>query len=153
MSNSAGTRLDAGGIQACFLFFTFNSVVILVSGGISILPPPSSRPPPQNIQACLLVHFSYPNLLLIHFIRYQDEELVIVGDRIFTDVVMANRMRKSCESSSKGILGTTLSCAFEKSGTVATEKETSHINLRDRWRSGLAFGRKSQRSCVGSSAV
>ena len=41
---------------------------------------------------------------------------------------MANRMRKRCESSSKGILETTLSCAFEKSGTVATEKETSHIN-------------------------
>ena len=60
------------GNTGVFPFFsTFNSFVILVPGGISILPPPSSRPPPQNIQACLLVHFSYPSLLLVPFIRYQ----------------------------------------------------------------------------------
>ena len=40
---------------------------------------------------------------------------------------MANRMRKACQSQSKGFLSTTLSCAFEKDGTVQTEKETAGI--------------------------
>ncbi|EDR09086.1 uncharacterized protein LACBIDRAFT_296345 [Laccaria bicolor S238N-H82] len=112
VSNSAGTWLDAGGIQA-------ESVS-------------------HHLQAPVLHHKTFkPAYSCISAIRtyflslsfaIRDEELVIVGDRIFTDVVMANRMRKSCESSSKGILGTTLSCAFEKSGTVATEKGASHVN-------------------------
>jgi hypothetical protein len=72
VSNSTGTWLDAGGIQARSRFFLrLIPLSILVPGGVSILSPPSSRPPPQNIQACLLVHFGYPNLLLIPFIRYQ----------------------------------------------------------------------------------
>ena len=121
--------MDAGGIQARFHFSLrlIPSQFWLQAESVS-----------YHLQAPVLRHKTFkPAYSCISAIRtyfssissaIRDEELVIVGDRIFTDVVMANRMRKSCESSSKGILGTTLSCAFEKSGTVATEKETSHIN-------------------------
>lgn len=59
----------------------------------------------------------------------RDDELIVVGDRIFTDIVMANRMRKArlAEARSPNFLQTALSCAFEKQGALATEKETAGV--------------------------
>ncbi|TFK74687.1 hypothetical protein BDN72DRAFT_789008 [Pluteus cervinus] len=78
VSNSAGTKLDPGGIQA-----------------------ESVR---HHLLAPVLFHSSMkPSYSCIHGIRayfsslrspIRDEELIVVGDRIFTDIVMANRMRK-----------------------------------------------------------
>jgi phosphatidylglycerophosphatase GEP4 len=60
----------------------------------------------------------------------REDELIVVGDRIFTDVVMANRMRmaRDKEAKSPNLIQMSMQCAFEKEGTVATEKETVGIN-------------------------
>ena len=54
----------------------------------------------------------------------RDRELVIVGDRIFTDVVLANRIRLQ-NYPQKGLPGTTLSRGIEEDGTLAVEKGSS----------------------------
>ena len=50
----------------------------------------------------------------------RDHKLIIVGDRIFTDVVLANRMRLQTHPS-KGLLATR---AFEKDDVLSTEKNS-----------------------------
>ena len=61
-----------------------------------------------------------------------DDELIVVGDRIFTDIVMANRMRLTNPRrladpphipKPRGLIGEAFSCIFEKGGTVGTEME------------------------------
>jgi phosphatidylglycerophosphatase GEP4 len=50
-------------------------------------------------------------------------ELIIVGDRIFTDVVLANRMRLQ-NRPRKGLLGTVLSRDIAKDSSLIPEKES-----------------------------
>jgi phosphatidylglycerophosphatase GEP4 len=54
----------------------------------------------------------------------RDHELIIVGDRIFTDVVLANRIRLQ-NRPQKGLLGTALPRDFEKDGPFTAENESS----------------------------
>jgi phosphatidylglycerophosphatase GEP4 len=62
----------------------------------------------------------------------RDEELIIVGDRIFTDVVMANRMRGNKHS--QGLLKMAVTCGYEDGGAVGKEKDAA----KDRPRGPLA---------------
>jgi len=105
VSNSAGTRLDAGGIQA-------ESVTHHL--GVAVLRHASLKPSYACIKG-IRAYFSTlhaseswttkqsqsyydktsdpPSLPCTHMSPVSDSELIIVGDRIFTDVVLANRMR------------------------------------------------------------
>ncbi|OAX40213.1 HAD phosphatase [Rhizopogon vinicolor AM-OR11-026] len=77
VSNSAGTRFDAGGIQA-------ESVSHHLS--VPVLRHDTLKPGYSCI-ASIRAYFSSLR------VPVPDDELVIVGDRIFTDIIMANRMR------------------------------------------------------------
>ncbi|KAH8103535.1 HAD phosphatase [Cristinia sonorae] len=78
VSNSAGTRLDPGGIQA-------ESVSHYLS--VPVLQHSSLKPSYSCIGAIRKYFASLPTPV-------KDEELIVVGDRIFTDVVLANRMSR-----------------------------------------------------------
>ncbi|KAF9804659.1 hypothetical protein IEO21_09312 [Rhodonia placenta] len=78
VSNSAGSRLDAGEIQA-------ESVTFHLS--VPVLRHPSFKPSYSCIGSIRAYFASLPKPIL-------DEELIIVGDRLLTDIVMANRMAR-----------------------------------------------------------
>ncbi|KAG2358103.1 mitochondrial PGP phosphatase-domain-containing protein [Suillus spraguei] len=84
VSNSAGTKYDAGGIQA-------ESVSYHLS--VPVLRHDTLKPG----YSCITSIRSYFSSLSVPIL---DDELVIVGDRIFTDVIMANRMRSGFASTS-----------------------------------------------------
>ncbi|KAG2366222.1 mitochondrial PGP phosphatase-domain-containing protein [Suillus spraguei] len=84
VGNSAGTKYDAGGIQA-------ESVSYHLS--VPVLRHDTLKPG----YSCIASIRSYFSSLSVPI---PDDELVIVGDRIFTDVIMANRMRSGFASSS-----------------------------------------------------
>ncbi|KAF8648492.1 hypothetical protein AX16_006202 [Volvariella volvacea WC 439] len=84
VSNSAGTPLDPGGIQAESVSYHLQAPVL-------------SHTSMKPAYSCIKTIRHYFSSLRTPI---RDEELIIVGDRIFTDVVMANRMRKS-QSQSK----------------------------------------------------
>ncbi|THH04752.1 hypothetical protein EW145_g5293 [Phellinidium pouzarii] len=79
VSNSAGSRLDSGGIQA-------ESVSHHL--GVPVLRHNSMKPAYSCIQD-IRAYFASLKCPI------SDNELFVVGDRIFTDVVLANRMRTS----------------------------------------------------------
>lgn len=78
VSNSAGTRLDPGEIQA-------ESVSHHL--GVPVLRHASLKPSYSCIGAIRKYFASLPTPV-------KDEELIVVGDRIFTDVVLANRLAR-----------------------------------------------------------
>ncbi|KAH9915908.1 mitochondrial PGP phosphatase-domain-containing protein [Fomitopsis serialis] len=78
VSNSAGSHLDAGEIQA-------ESVSHHLSA--PVLRHPSFKPSYSCISSIRAYFASLPRPV-------RDEELIVVGDRIFTDTVMANRMAR-----------------------------------------------------------
>ncbi|KAH9915485.1 mitochondrial PGP phosphatase-domain-containing protein [Fomitopsis serialis] len=78
VSNSAGSHLDAGEIQA-------ESVSHHLS--VPVLRHTSLKPSYSCIASIRAYFASLPRPI-------RDEELVVVGDRIFTDTVMANRMAR-----------------------------------------------------------
>lgn len=78
MSNSAGSHLDFGEIQA-------ESVTHHLSA--PVLRHISFKPSYSCISSIRAYFASLPKPV-------RDEELIVVGDRIFTDVVMANRMAR-----------------------------------------------------------
>ncbi|CAA7260517.1 unnamed protein product [Cyclocybe aegerita] len=77
VSNSAGTYLDAGGIQ---------SESVTYHLGVPVLFHKSFKPAYSCITAIRTYFSSLPNPI-------HDHELIVVGDRVFTDVVLANRIR------------------------------------------------------------
>ncbi|KAG6861699.1 hypothetical protein C0995_013268 [Termitomyces sp. Mi166 len=105
VSNSAGTWLDPGGIQV---------------GLSSFSPSPSSDGTFKPAYSCIATIRAYFSSLRFPI---RDEELIVVGDRIFTDVVMANRMRRWKDS--PGLLLMALTCGYEDGGAVGKEKEAS----------------------------
>ncbi|KAF6763004.1 mitochondrial PGP phosphatase-domain-containing protein [Ephemerocybe angulata] len=113
VSNSAGTHLDAGGIQSESVSYNL---------GVPVLPHKALKPAYSCISS-IRAYFSGLKQPL------KEDELIVVGDRIFTDVIMANRMRKAriAEARSPGLLHMAMSCAYEKGGTVETEKESAGI--------------------------
>ncbi|KAF9047501.1 mitochondrial PGP phosphatase-domain-containing protein [Panaeolus papilionaceus] len=78
VSNSAGTYLDAGGLQS-------ESVSYHLS--VPVLQHKAFKPAYSCISAIRKYFTTLPDPI-------KDNELIIVGDRIFTDVVIANRMRR-----------------------------------------------------------
>lgn len=78
VSNSVGTRLDPGLIQA-------ESVTHHLS--TPVLRHASLKPSYACISSIRAYFASLPSPI-------QDDELIVVGDRIFTDVVLANRMSR-----------------------------------------------------------
>ncbi|KAL4249151.1 hypothetical protein ABKN59_007290 [Abortiporus biennis] len=83
VSNSAGTRLDPGEIQA-------ESVTYQLS--VPVLRHKSFKPSYSCISAIRKYFRSLPKPL-------EEHELIIVGDRIFTDIALANRMTRSTKHS------------------------------------------------------
>jgi len=78
VSNSAGTpHFDAGGIQAESITHTLRTPVLFHK---------SLKPSYSCIQSIRNYFSSLPAPIT-------DSELVVIGDRVFTDVVMANRMK------------------------------------------------------------
>lgn len=61
-------------------------------------------------------------------IPIQDEELIVVGDRVFTDIVMANRMRGNNRSS--GLSRTALVSNHDDIGNSENKKVTTKIQSR-----------------------
>ncbi|KJA28779.1 hypothetical protein HYPSUDRAFT_211438 [Hypholoma sublateritium FD-334 SS-4] len=100
VSNSAGTYLDAGGMQT-------ESVTHHL--GVPVLQHRAFKP----AYSCITAVRTYFSSLRAPI---ADHELVIVGDRIFTDIVMANRMYSRRKRS---VLGDPASPAVEK-GTEQT---------------------------------
>ncbi|KAG2153207.1 HAD phosphatase [Suillus clintonianus] len=84
VSNSAGTKFDAGGIQAESVSYHL-SVPVLRHDTLK---------PGYSCIASIRAYFSSLRVPI------SDGELVVVGDRIFTDVIMANRMHAPSASSS-----------------------------------------------------
>lgn len=78
VSNSAGTRLDPGELQA-------ESVTYYLSA--PVLRHKVFKPSYSCISSIRKYFTSLPTPI-------RDDELIIVGDRIFTDIVMANRMAR-----------------------------------------------------------
>ncbi|KAI0705316.1 mitochondrial PGP phosphatase-domain-containing protein [Cerioporus squamosus] len=78
VSNTAGSHLDAGEIEA-------ESVTYHLSA--PVLRHPTPKPSYWCIKRIRSYFASLPRPI-------RDEELIIVGDRLFTDVVMANRMTR-----------------------------------------------------------
>ncbi|TFK44958.1 mitochondrial PGP phosphatase-domain-containing protein [Crucibulum laeve] len=108
VSNSAGTYLDAGGIQSESVTHHLQVPVLLHT----------SFKPAYSCISAIRTYFSSLHKPI------RDDELIIVGDRIFTDVILANRIRLQHRKERTGFLGSVFSCAYEKEGTVSTEKES-----------------------------
>lgn len=95
VSNSAGTRLDPGEIQVRILAFVLEHAFHSISQAESVT---------HYLNVPVLRHKVFkPSYSCISSVRkyfsslpqqIRDEELIVVGDRIFTDVVMANRMAR-----------------------------------------------------------
>ncbi|KAH0589169.1 hypothetical protein H2248_004935 [Termitomyces sp. 'cryptogamus'] len=100
VSNSAGTWLDPGGIQCESV--THNT-------GVPVLRHKTFKP----AYSCITTIRAYFSSLQFPI---RDEELIVVGDRIFTDIVMTNRMRRWKKSRM------TLTCGED---TVGKEKDAS----------------------------
>jgi phosphatidylglycerophosphatase GEP4 len=122
--------LDAGGIQVSqnspcitsLLLSGLHSFFLLQSESVTyhlrspVLFHESFKPACSCIIAICSYFASLPSPI-------RDSELIIVGDRIFTDVVLANRMRLQ-NRPQKGILGSTLSRNFKKDGAFTAENES-----------------------------
>ncbi|KAI0692165.1 mitochondrial PGP phosphatase-domain-containing protein [Cytidiella melzeri] len=78
VSNSAGTRIDPGGIQAESVTYHLSAPVLRHK----VFKPS---------YACISSIRTYFSSLQK---PVKDEELIVVGDRIFTDIVLANRMSR-----------------------------------------------------------
>ncbi|PPQ71829.1 hypothetical protein CVT24_006954, partial [Panaeolus cyanescens] len=102
VSNSAGTYLDAGGLQS-------ESVSYHLS--VPVLQHKSFKP----AYSCISAIRKYFTTLQEPI---KDNELIIVGDRIFTDVVLANRMRRQ-DYLSRTHKRVALEAAEEQDGTLA----------------------------------
>ncbi|KAM6502626.1 Mitochondrial PGP phosphatase domain containing protein [Amanita muscaria] len=109
VSNSAGTWVDPGGIQSESVSYHLR---------VPVLSHRRFKPS----YSCITDIRTYFSSLRFPI---RDEELVIVGDRIFTDIIMANRMR--CWKPRQSIFSLAASCAFEKEGAIETEQEVKEV--------------------------
>ena len=122
VSNSAGAWVDPGGIQVTFLFQLITR----------LLTNSKAESVSYHLRVPVLRHKRFkPSYSCISDIRayfsslrspIRDEELVIVGDRIFTDIVMANRMRYWKPTGN--IFSMAAACGYEKDGAIETEEAT-----------------------------
>lgn len=132
VSNTAGTRWDAGGIKA-------ESVSHKL--GASVLFHSSLKPGYSCIRDIRAYFSSLPRPV-------SDRELIVVGDRILTDVVLANRMRSSRkadrhadsfnesklqDSNPEGPLAIYVDKVWKKDATVLRVLERSLLRLTERY--------------------
>ncbi|KAG6837820.1 hypothetical protein H0H93_016188 [Arthromyces matolae] len=96
--------------------------VLIVSNSAGTSLDPGGIQPAYSCIAAIRTYFSS--------LRYpiRDEELIIVGDRIFTDIVMANRMRDLADTPK--LLRAALVSRHEHHDPVVEEKLTSQISWR-----------------------
>ncbi|KAJ6593378.1 mitochondrial PGP phosphatase-domain-containing protein [Mycena capillaripes] len=113
VSNSAGSNSDAAGIQAESVKRCLQAPVLFHST-------------PKPGYSCINAIQRYFSSLRT---PVRPEQLIIVGDRVFTDVVLANRLRNLERGS--GLLRMCFRCGFERGGTVQGEKEvaSSHRSI------------------------
>ncbi|KAH6914035.1 mitochondrial PGP phosphatase-domain-containing protein [Coprinopsis sp. MPI-PUGE-AT-0042] len=144
VSNSAGTYLDAGGIQA-------ESVSHHL--GVPVLVHDAFKPAYSCITAIRTYFASLQRPIREH-------ELIIVGDRIFTDIIMANRIRRASERKQNallpvnipgtgsgdmpptepaGPLGVWTTGLWKKEALVMRYLEASLVKAVDRWSTGPSF--------------
>ncbi|KAK0486225.1 mitochondrial PGP phosphatase-domain-containing protein [Armillaria novae-zelandiae] len=129
VSNSAGTHLDAGGIQAESVSYHLNVPVLIHS---------TMKPSYSCIAAIRKYYTSLPSPV-------EDKELIIVGDRLFTDVVLANRIRswkgwrsflgldREPPSAKGGPLAVWTTGVWQKEATVLRWSEKQMLALVQRW--------------------
>ncbi|KAG1903354.1 mitochondrial PGP phosphatase-domain-containing protein [Suillus fuscotomentosus] len=126
VSNSAGTKFDAGGIQAESVSFHL-SVPVLRHDTLK---------PGYSCIASIRTYFSSLRVPI------PDDELVVVGDRIFTDVIMANRMRSGFASSASdasararigGPLAIWTNGVWQKESMVMRWAEKRLVDLARKW--------------------
>ncbi|TRM69042.1 mitochondrial PGP phosphatase-domain-containing protein [Schizophyllum amplum] len=110
VSNSAGTRQqDAGAIQAEAVGHAL---------GVPVLCHTSYKPSYSCIADIRAYFASLPNPV-------RDDELVVVGDRVFTDVVMARRM--------KGPLAVWTTGMWQREALLMRGMEHGLVNVVRRW--------------------
>ncbi|KAJ7350636.1 mitochondrial PGP phosphatase-domain-containing protein [Mycena albidolilacea] len=107
VSNSAGCNSDTGGIQAESVKRRLQAPVLFHST-------------PKPGYACIKAIQRYFSSLRT---PVRPEQLIIVGDRVFTDVVLANRLRNVERGS--GLLHLCFRCGFERGGTIGTENDAA----------------------------
>ncbi|KAK7057647.1 mitochondrial PGP phosphatase-domain-containing protein [Favolaschia claudopus] len=108
VSNSAGSKSDTGGIQA-------------ESVRRSLQAPVLFHPTPKPGYSCIKAIKRYFASLRA---PVRPEQLIIVGDRVFTDVVLANRLR-NLERGGSGFLHLCLRSGLERGGAITKENDTS----------------------------
>ncbi|KAI0919405.1 hypothetical protein AcV7_006153 [Taiwanofungus camphoratus] len=121
VSNSAGSHLDAGEIQA-------ESVTHHLS--VPVLRHPSPKPSYSCIASIRAYFTSLPAPI-------RDDELVVVGDRILTDVVIANRMARRQSPSQlprrTGPLAVWTECVWQPDSTAMRWLEKGILRGVERW--------------------
>ncbi|KAH7925975.1 HAD-superfamily phosphatase [Leucogyrophana mollusca] len=123
VSNSAGTRFDAGEIQA-------ESVSHHLS--VPVLRHNTLKPS----YSCISSVRQYFSSLRAPI---PDEELIVVGDRVFTDVVMANRMARRTPSPTEsrcGPLAIWTRGVWKKESMAMRWCEKRLVDIVNRWTSG-----------------
>ncbi|KAJ7188790.1 mitochondrial PGP phosphatase-domain-containing protein [Mycena filopes] len=107
VSNSAGSRSDYAGIQA-------------ESVKRSLQVPVLFHSTPKPGYSCIKGIQRYFSSLRT---PVRTEQLIVVGDRVFTDVVLANRLRNLERGS--GFLHMCFRCVFERGGTPGRENDAA----------------------------
>jgi len=142
VSNSAGTpQYDAGGIQA-------ESISHYLQ--VPVLRHNTPKPGYSCIQGVRDYFASLPSPV-------KDDELVVIGDRIFTDIVMANRMKSGDNGKGPLAIWTSGVWAKEAMGTRWIEKKlveavTKHTNGENQYTSQFLKPRTLEKSCEEGSA-
>ncbi|KAF7362327.1 hypothetical protein MVEN_00579300 [Mycena venus] len=115
VSNSAGSNSDTGGIQAESVKRSLRAPVLFHST-------------PKPGYSCIKAIQRYFSSLRT---PVRPEQLIVVGDRVFTDVVLANRLRNLERGS--GLIYQCFRCGFERGGTIGTENDatSSHKSIEN----------------------
>ncbi|KAG9316267.1 mitochondrial PGP phosphatase-domain-containing protein [Chiua virens] len=114
VSNSAGTKHDAGQVQAESVSYHLSVPVLRHNA-------------PKPAYACIGSIRAYFSTLKV---PVKDEELVVVGDRIFTDVVIANRMHRR---SGGGPLAVWTTGVWQRESMVMRWFEKQVVEMVARW--------------------
>lgn len=146
VSNSAGAVSDSGHIKVAFLLFTFfdgNSIFFKAESvshslGVPVLRHGTLKPSYRCISSIRSYFSSLPKPVT-------DDELLVIGDRIFTDVVLANRMQsrsRITDQSSEKTVGTgrpqgplpiLVENLWKRDSTVPRFLEKAALRLVNRW--------------------
>ncbi|KAJ7125202.1 mitochondrial PGP phosphatase-domain-containing protein [Mycena epipterygia] len=105
VSNSAGSNHDTGGIQAESVKRNLQAPVLFHS---------TPKPGYSCIRSIQKYFISLPTPV-------RTEQLLVVGDRVFTDVVLANRLRNVERGT--GLIHMCFRSVFERGGTVGREND------------------------------